>query len=123
MIERRVKRSNRLETALEYQLEACAERAGLEAMVLADDAGLLVASSPWSSERSETIAAFLPLLVEGSDYLGILRQEVGDGEEPVLISAFEAAGSELFLCAVGGFGGATHQEIARAKVGVRRILN
>ncbi len=122
MIERRVQRSEHLGDAIGYQLGACAERAGLEALVLADGDGLLVASSPWSDERGEMIAAALPLLAKGSDFAGVLLDE-GAGDEQVLVSTFQAAGTELFLCAVGSFGGPSHQEIARAKVGVRRILN
>jgi hypothetical protein len=121
-MERRFRRSDRIETALEYQLQACTERAGLRAMVLADHDGLLVASSPWSEERVEELAAIMPLLAKGDDFSGVVATEE-DRSDPVLVSSFVAAGAPLFLCAVGDYGSESHHEIARAKVGVRRILN
>lgn len=120
--ERRVRRSDRIETALGYQLQACSERAGLRAMVLADHDGLLVASSPWEDEQGEELAAIMPLLAKGNDFAGVVVTEE-QRTDRVLVSSFVAAGAPLFLCAVGDFDGASHHEIARAKVGVRRILN
>jgi predicted regulator of Ras-like GTPase activity (Roadblock/LC7/MglB family) len=122
MEERRTRRSERIDEALSYQLEACVARAGLKALVVADGDGLVVASSPWHEARSEAVAAALPLVAQGSDFAGTLLDE-GAGAEHVLVSSFVAAESELYICAVGDFGGDAHREIARAKVGVRRILN
>ena len=120
--DRRVRRSEQLDTALSYQLDACVERAGLTTMVLADQDRLLVASSSTPDPKDEELAAILPLLVQGSDFAGILLGQQSPGDQ-VVVSEFNAAGTNLYLCAVGDYGRKTHEEVARAKVGVRRILN
>ena len=119
--ERRVRRSDVTDKAMAYQLEACVERAGLTAMVVSDDQGLLVAASPWERQRSETVAAMLPLVARGHDAASGLLDE-GANKEQVLVSSFDADGVELYICAVGGFDEQAHREVARAKVGISRIL-
>ncbi len=120
--ERRTRRSEQLDLALGYQLEACVERAGLNAMLLADQDGLLVASSPGTSREKEEIAAILPLLARGQDFTGNL---LGRGVmcHTVAVSAFHTADTDLFLCALGDNGEGTFEEMALAKTGVTRILN
>jgi hypothetical protein len=120
--DRRVRRSERLDLALSYQLEACVERLGLEEMLLADQDGLLVASSAGEASSSEEIAAILPLLARGHDFTGNL---LGKGVtcHTVAVSGFRAANTDLFLCALGDNGPVTFDQIALAKEGVARILN
>jgi len=120
--ERRVERSELVGEALGHQLQACAERAGATAMVLADPEGLLVATSRAGACSSEEIAAILPILALGSDFAGLMMNRIPGGEQ-VVVSAFNVAGIDLYLCAMGDFSERMHQEIARAKAGVRRILN
>lgn len=120
--DRRVRRSEQLDQALAFQLEACVERVGLEEMLLADQDGLLVASSAGSTTHSEEIAAILPLLARGHDFTGNLLSQ-GATCHKVAVSAFHAAETDLFLCALGDNGCETFAEIAQAKLGVTRILN
>ena len=54
--ERRTQRSEQVGAALTYQMQACAERAGLAAMLLAERGGTLVASSRWSAEDCAAVA-------------------------------------------------------------------
>lgn len=68
--ERRVRRSERIAEALHYQLLHVAERFGLEAFVLSDSDGLMLATadrSPRELELSRTLAAVSPLLTQGED--------------------------------------------------------
>ncbi len=108
--------------ALDYQLQACAERAALTTMILADRDGLLVAASPKGEEKNEELAAILPMLIYGSNFAGMLLSKHPGGDQ-VVVSAFNAAGTDLYLCAIGDFGQQTYEEVTRAKEGVRRILN
>ena len=120
--ERRMERSEMRGEALGFQLQACAERAGATAMVLADPDGLLVATSRHGSNSSDEIAAILPFLALGSDFAGLMMNKIPGGEQ-VVVSAFNVAGIDLYLCAMGDYSERMHTEIARAKEGVRRILN
>jgi hypothetical protein len=119
--ERRVERSEMRGVALSLQLQACAERAGASAMVLADPDGLLVATSRCGACSSEEIASILPSLALGSDFAGLMMNRIPGGEQ-VVVSAFNVDGVDLYLCAVGDFSDRLHHEIAKAKMGVRRIL-
>jgi predicted regulator of Ras-like GTPase activity (Roadblock/LC7/MglB family) len=119
--ERRTRRSERLETALGYQLQSSAERAELDAMILADQDGLVVAASPWGAGRSEEVAALLPLMLRGTETAMVFLGE--EAEEELLVNCFEAAGTQLFLCAVGNSCIQTAGELRRVQEGVRRILN
>ena len=120
--ERRRRRSTILGTALRYQLEACAERAGLHAMLLASHDGLVVASSPWNEEHGEEIAAGLGGM---QPHQFVVRRVHDHGVPPNTISArgFEVEGERLVMCAVGDPGGAAVSEIYRAMDGVSRILS
>jgi len=121
--ERRVHRSEQLEEALSYQLEACVERAGLDAMLLADRDGLLVAESHQSADETDEIAAILPLLARGQDFTGNLLSRSGATCLELAVSSFSISDSELFLCALGGNDQVAFLEMERAKNGVQRILN
>ncbi len=62
-MERRRKRSDDVVTALHYQLASARAEAGLEALVLVDDRGSLLASAgAWAP--CEELAAFAPLLAK-----------------------------------------------------------
>ena len=121
-LERRSRRSKQLDLALGYQLQTCVERAGLNAMLLADQDGLLVAASTGAAREREEIAAILPLLARGQDFTGNLLGE-GVACYKVAVSAFHTAGTDLFLCALGDNGDGTFAEMALAKAGLTRILN
>src|SRR5271165_1035438 len=62
--ERRTKRSSDPLVALHYQLAHCRRERGLDALVVADDSGVVVAGSgSWAA--CEELAAYAPLLVRG----------------------------------------------------------
>ena len=91
--------------ALDYQLAACVDDEGIDAMVLADGDGLLVAR--WGdADICEAAAAFAPLTaVEGED---TKRMRFGN--------------LDLYLCALGGEAASRRRSIERSASGVLRIL-
>ncbi|MCC6748276.1 MAG: hypothetical protein IT371_11495 [Deltaproteobacteria bacterium] len=93
--ERRRKRTSYYALALHYWLAAEAARFRMFGLVLADAAGLLVASS-FRGPEAEELAALAPLLVRNG----------GDGKRPVpgaplSVQRLTVDGSTLYLCAVG----------------------
>jgi hypothetical protein len=108
MENRRQRRGDTLESALKYQLAACVEDEGLAAMVLADDAGLCLAS--WGGrDMCEEAAARAPLARERRPGLEAARR-VRFGK------------LELYLCAVGGQAAGRFRSLERSASGVSRIL-
>ena len=118
MQERRSRRSEERGVALGYQLEACAQRAGADFMLLADDRGLLLASSAPDPRESEEAAALLASL-------GLCDHSSGElwrAGRVVAALSFVAQGQRLII----GIGGhrleGTPPEVEQAIVGVKRIL-
>jgi len=118
--ERRTRRSNDRGKALVLQLAACAARAGLEAMLLAGQDGLM-ASSPWSRSRGHDVATRLGHLPPYDFFVGDLE---GSGYTLPSVAARGFAVGELCLVigAVGEPGDETLHEMDRAIAGVSRIL-
>jgi hypothetical protein len=120
--ERRRRRSDDPITALHYQLSHTRGAAGLEAVVLVDDSGCLVAGAgAWP--LCEELAAFAPLLVD--------RRAVGNAvvgtrlaalESEVFVRPLSLDGGSALLCGRGGGDGARADLIAQALDGCRRIL-
>jgi hypothetical protein len=99
--DRRIRRGDTLEDALNYQLAACVEAEGLAALVLADADGLPLAA--WGgSETCEEAAARAPYRPESH--------------------RFHFGTHELYLCAVGGEELARRRSLERSQSGVSRIL-
>jgi hypothetical protein len=109
MIDRRQKRSDSFGPALEYWLDAAARRAGVEGLVLADDHGLVVASTV-PRERAEAVAANAPLALRSVDPAGA----------PVTVKPMAVGEIPMFLCAVGGRN--RHWGLSHAEPGVTRIV-
>ena len=120
--ERRRKRSDDPLIALHYQLSHARHDGDLEAIVLADPSGVVVAGAgAWAV--CEELAAYAPLMAQGVEWnepgvgpsarMASLRAEVD-------VQQMEVDGMEIILCARGGqLRGAM---IARAAKGVSRIL-
>ena len=109
MENRRHRRGQTLEAQLNYQLAACVEDEGLEAMVLADDAGLCLAS--WGGhDECEEAAARAPLPLERRAGLDAARR-------------VRFGNLELWLCAVGGRPMGRFRSLERSASGVARILS
>jgi len=107
--------------ALELQLKACADRAGVDKMIVADEDGIVVAANTicgWCDD----VAALMPYLTRGGRFAGMLLDE-GSVGRPVSVRPFKALGDRLFVCAVGRLGERVDDELDMAASGVRRILN
>jgi hypothetical protein len=122
--ERRRRRSEDPITALHYQLSHTRGEAGLEAVVLVDDTGCLVAGAgAWP--LCEELAAFAPLLADrravGNAVVGSRLAAI---EPEVFVRAVSLDGVPALLCGRGGSGGgeARADLITRAADGCRRIL-
>jgi hypothetical protein len=118
--ERRRRRTNDVMEALHLQLDACREDAELEAMVVADDLGMLLASSGMPSMCYE-VAARLPILArKAGDFSGVLLG--ASGGVPVGVKRIKLGDSELIACALGGQQDRHGEQLRRAEQGVKRIL-
>lgn len=119
-MERRQRRSEHPGTALFYQLDTCRERAALEAMILADEDGLCVASSG-RVETCEELAAHMALVCDRVPYFeGTMLSS--EERRDVFMKRFRVNGEELYLCAVGGNMAMRVFEVQRSETGVTRIL-
>jgi hypothetical protein len=119
--ERRRRRSDDPVTALHYQLSHTRGQARLDAVVLVDDTGCLVAGAgAWP--LCEELAAFAPLLADPravkSDGVGSLLSSIGS---EVLVRPVPLDGCEALLCGRGG-SGESADLMDRAADGCRRIL-
>jgi hypothetical protein len=121
--DRRRKRSTDPLVALHYALSSARTDGEIDAIVLADPSGIVVAGAgSWAV--CEELAAYAPLLAhpepvgEGaSTRLDSLRTEVE-------VRSFEVAGQEVLLCARGPScrTGTIHPHVTRAAQGIDRIL-
>ena len=119
--ERRRKRSNDPLIALHYQLAHARTDGGLEALVVADGSGLVVAGAgTWA--MCEELAAYAPLLAQGqwtepglddTSRVAELRSEVD-------VQPVDVDGQTVLLCARGGR--RRMAAIDAAAAGVARIL-
>lgn len=115
-IERRIRRSDDPMTALHYQLAFARKEADLEAIVLADSSGCLVAGAG-SWPVCEELAAYAPLLASGTIHNDASR--VATLAEETEAHAFSIGGAEVILCARGN---AQTELMERVAAGCRRIL-
>lgn len=120
-VERRRRRSDDVITALHYQLSLVRSLAELEALVLVDDRGFLVAGAgAWPA--CEELAAYAPLLARPE---AIRRRRVESRvaslSREVESLRLEIEGSEVLLCGRGGTS-RRRAAIERAAAGCLRIL-
>jgi hypothetical protein len=119
--ERRRRRSDDPITALHYQLSHTRSAGRLEAVVLVDDSGCLVAGAgAWP--LCEELAAFAPLFADrraaGNAVVG---SRLAALEAGVFVRPLSLAGGSALLCGRGG-DGAHADLIVQALDGCRRIL-
>lgn len=126
--DRRRRRSNDPLAAVRHQLDFARHEAELDALVLADSFGCVVAGAGAHSE-CELLAAYAPLRDDewtipwDGDLDGVTEPgtRVDAGLEDVEVRRLVVDGTELLLCAKGG--GADRQAwMARAAEGCVRIL-
>lgn len=118
--ERRLRRSHLKGPALSLQLQACTERSGVDAMILADGDGLVVASSAWNDDSTEQIAAQMANVGVHQFRVATLRE--GGLPRTVAARGFQAGEQELVVCAVGCPTERTLGELYAAIGGIQRIL-
>jgi hypothetical protein len=118
--ERRRRRSNDPSQAIRYQLDACRDHAGLDAMILADADGLCIAASGPAPACEEFAARVSVLHRDAHDFEGELW--TADDRWDVHVRRFDVDGYELCLCAVGGLACERAAEVERSQRGVARIL-
>lgn len=114
--DRRRRRSDDLQVALSYQLDHSRAMASLDALVLADAAGLVIAASG-SEPMCEELGALAPIACRAP---GLLSTAL-DGAD-VAFEALQVHGQQLFLAASGG-NVAREAHLTRSKEGVSRILS
>jgi hypothetical protein len=124
--DRRRKRSEDPLIALHYQLAHARHDGALEAIVLADHSGVVVAGAgSWA--MCEELAAYAPLLAKdfvwrepGADPASGAEARLASFSLDVEVKSMDLDGQEVFLCARGGW--MRTQMIERAAEGVTRIL-
>jgi hypothetical protein len=119
--ERRRRRSEDPLVALHYQLTQARQEGRLEAIVIADDAGVVVAGAgSWAV--CEELAAYAPLLAQGMWTEPGLSGEsrVAELRTEVDVQSVEIEGQRVLLCAWGGR--MRTAALHKAAEGVVRIL-
>ncbi len=116
--ERRNRRSGHRDLALGFQLEHVRDHARLEALVLADDDGLALATAGDVAVCRE-LSAIAPLLARS--VLGMPLPPLLRGAE-VAVRMVRVHGQPLYLASVGG-GVARDALLAHSMRGVQRILS
>ena len=118
--ERRKRRSSDPLIALHYQLTVARTESELEAIVVADDAGLVVAGAgSWAA--CEELAAYAPLLeADPVDLSSQVSSRVVDLRREVDVLRVDVGGTSVIVCALGGT--ERRVSLARAVAGARRIL-
>jgi hypothetical protein len=119
--ERRRKRSDDPVTALHYQLALTRSAAALDALVLVDDAGCLIAGAgAWPT--CEELAAYAPLLARPAAIKsGAVGTRIAALSSEVSVRALSLGGFEALLCGRGGVA-TSDAHLARAAAGCQRIL-
>ena len=126
MIERRKQRSADTIVALHHQLAAVRAEACLDALVLADDAGCILAGAG-AKPDCEELAAYSPFFLSGtSNCNSQVALETADLGGNIHFSPIQIDGMGVVLCAKGHPGKEPGKELdkqmSRAMSGCRRIL-
>jgi hypothetical protein len=119
--DRRRKRSEDPLVALHYQLAHARKEGKLDAIVVADDSGVVVAAAgSWAA--CEELAAYAPLLAQGvwSEPGAGRLTRMAELRTEVDVQPVDVEGQTVLLCARGGMLRASAME--RAAGGVARIL-
>jgi hypothetical protein len=117
IVERRTRRSEQPTAALRYQLEHAREQARLEAVVLADESGLVVGEAGDPAVCSE-LAAIAPWMLRTPSRFPMPPLLRG---ADVCVRSLSVHGTPLHLAAIGG-SVARDAVIATSLRGVERIL-
>ncbi len=116
--ERRKQRSDSAAEAIVLALAASARRAGLDAVVLCDEDGLLVAASPCDYDL-DPVAAVAPIVGRGKVAAHVRR---GEDVRPMRVEPVEVGPELLYVAAIGGDPKARAREARWGAAAARRIL-
>lgn len=128
--DRRQRRSSDPLVALHYQLTSTRSRGELDAIVVADPSGVVVAGAG-SWPVCEELAAYAPLLADGAwvDVSANVGSRIDDLRRDVEVRALSIAGQDILLCArrhkrtgAREVADAVERDIAATAAGVTRIL-
>lgn len=128
--DRRQRRSADPLVALHYQLSSTRARGELDAIVVADPSGVVVAGAG-SWPVCEELAAYAPLLAEGAwgSMTGEVSSRVDSLRRDAFVRSVLVGGQEVLLCArqkrrseAVELGEATQRELDHAAAGITRIL-
>jgi hypothetical protein len=116
--DRRSKRSSSAAVAIELALTSAADRGGLDAVLVVDDDGLLVARSRCPIDLS-MLAAVTPIVGRGQAVPRIKREG-----KPLDLSVevIELAGERFYVAALGGRYAERRRELQGSADAARRIL-
>ncbi|RMG97930.1 MAG: hypothetical protein D6705_07420 [Deltaproteobacteria bacterium] len=116
--ERRRQRSESAAEAIVLALAAAARRASLDAVVVCDDQGMLVAASPCDFDL-DPVAAIAPIVGRGKVAAHVRR---GDAVRPMRVEPVEVGPELLYVAAIGGDGRGRAREAKWGAAAARRIL-
>jgi hypothetical protein len=118
--DRRRHRSTNLVEALKLQLGSSCSFADLDALVLADEDGLCVASAGVDGAAEDIAAHAAVVGHKVENFEGVLFSS--EQQWSVRIRRFRIGVTQMFLCAVGGGGETRAQTVHDSIGGVSRIL-
>lgn len=119
VVERRKQRSSSCAEALELALSAASDGGGLDVVLIADDYGMLVASSQTELEL-DMLAAITPIVSRGRANATIKR----NGEQREFsVKSIRVFGETLHIAALGGDPSARALGVMRSVTAARRILD
>ncbi len=116
--ERRKRRSSNAAEALELALTSAARRGRLDAVLVVDESGMLVAKSQTELDLT-MLAAVTPIVGRGKAVPRIRRN--GELRE-MSVDTTEVLGELLYVAALGGNYRMRSREVAGTKAATRRIL-
>jgi ketopantoate hydroxymethyltransferase len=116
--ERRVRRSQSVVDALEMALTCAASRGGCDAVLVADDKGMLVSNSNTPLDL-EMLAAVTPIVARGEARASIKR---GGRARELAVDSIEVLGEVLHVAVLGGADDSRITELSRTLAAARRIL-
>ncbi len=117
-VDRRMQRSVDTATALELALSSAAQRAHLDAMLLVDDAGMLVSNSDTELDLA-MLAAVTPIVGRGKAVPRIRRN--GEKRE-MSVRPLEVEGEVLYMAALGGDTFGRQRELSQSVAAAKRIF-
>lgn len=112
--------SDNLTQAVRYLLAACRDAGGLDAMVLVDHDGLILAVAGDLEASQAAAVRIADMTIEPASFRGTLLGE--DRTWAMHLQRLEVTGLALYACGIGGHADGRARQVARAALGIERIL-